>query len=146
MSMSKQTHYQILQIVSTADDVTIKRAYCKVALTNHPDKTVHLSPAERANAEEIFELANEAYKVLNNATKRSAYDRNLRTIWASSTPSRPPRPRPFKPAPTRNPFMNRPKPRAAPQPPPSPPPPPPRIHPFTAGNRLCTFGKRASDP
>jgi DnaJ-class molecular chaperone len=76
MSMSKQTHYQILQIVSTADDVTIKRAYCKVALTNHPDKTVHLSPAERANAEEIFKLANDAYEVLNNATKRSAYARD----------------------------------------------------------------------
>ncbi len=68
--MSKRDYYQVLGVARDADDQTIKGAYRKLALQHHPDR----NPGNH-QAEESFKEAAEAYSVLCDAQKRSAYDR-----------------------------------------------------------------------
>ena len=44
--MANANHYQVLGIDIQANEAVIKKAYRRVALANHPDKTLHLSTAE----------------------------------------------------------------------------------------------------
>eukprot|EP00308_Calcidiscus_leptoporus_P024896 CAMPEP_0119373258 /NCGR_PEP_ID=MMETSP1334-20130426/24405_1 /TAXON_ID=127549 /ORGANISM="Calcidiscus leptoporus, Strain RCC1130" /LENGTH=332 /DNA_ID=CAMNT_0007390971 /DNA_START=74 /DNA_END=1072 /DNA_ORIENTATION=+ len=59
---------------STADE--IKKAYRKLAVKYHPDKLAgqKATEAERAAAEQKFKDVSEAYEVLSDEQKRSAYD------------------------------------------------------------------------
>ena len=57
-----------------ADDDELKKAYRKVALRCHPDKTGHMEEAERKRAEATFKDATEAYEILTDATKRRQFD------------------------------------------------------------------------
>jgi len=66
----KRDYYEVLGVPKNADPDTIKRAYRKIALKYHPDK----NPGNR-EAEENFKEAAEAYEVLSDTEKRSAYDR-----------------------------------------------------------------------
>jgi len=68
--MSKRDYYEILGVARTATDAEIKRAYRALAVQHHPDK----NPGDPL-AEENFKEAAEAYAVLSDAQKRSAYDR-----------------------------------------------------------------------
>ncbi|MDE3154697.1 MAG: molecular chaperone DnaJ [Acidobacteriota bacterium] len=68
--MSKRDYYEILGVSRTATDVEIKSAYRKLAMKFHPDR----NPGDKA-AEEQFKEAAEAYAVLADKDKRSAYDR-----------------------------------------------------------------------
>src|ERR1035437_9844592 len=68
--MSKRDYYEILGVPRTANDADIKRAYRKLAHQHHPDK----NPTD-PQAEERFKEAAEAYAVLSDVQKRSAYDR-----------------------------------------------------------------------
>jgi molecular chaperone DnaJ len=68
--VSKRDYYEVLEITRTASDVEIKSAYRKLAMKFHPDR----NPGDKA-AEEAFKEAAEAYAVLSDADKRSAYDR-----------------------------------------------------------------------
>lgn len=68
--MSKRDYYEILGVAKTATDVEIKAAYRKLAIQHHPDK----NPDDHT-AEDKFKEAAEAYSVLSDANKRSAYDR-----------------------------------------------------------------------
>ena len=64
--------YKVLGIASTADDLRIKTAFRRRALTTHPD----LNPGnERAEAR--FRELMQAYQVLRDATARAAYDAYL---------------------------------------------------------------------
>lgn len=63
-------YYQVLGVDRNADQVTIKKAYRKMAMQFHPDK----NPGDKA-AEEKFKEAARAYEVLSNPEKRSRYDR-----------------------------------------------------------------------
>src|SRR5215217_3043429 len=63
-------YYEILGVARNADGETIKKAYRKLALEHHPDR----NGGDKA-AEEKFKEATEAYEVLRDADKRSAYDR-----------------------------------------------------------------------
>ena len=68
--MSKRDYYEILGVPRDANDATIKSAYRKKALQFHPDR----NPGDAA-AEEEFKAAAEAYAILADPDKRSAYDR-----------------------------------------------------------------------
>ncbi len=68
--MSKRCFYEILQVERNADDREIARAYRKLAVKYHPD-----SNADDADAALKFKEAAEAYEVLSDREKRSAYDR-----------------------------------------------------------------------
>jgi molecular chaperone DnaJ len=68
--MSKRDYYEVLGVDKGADAESIKKAYRKMAIKYHPDK----NPND-PSAEEKFKEAAEAYEVLSNPEKRSAYDR-----------------------------------------------------------------------
>lgn len=67
--MAKRDYYEVLGVSKTASDDDIKKAYRKNAMKNHPDR----NPGDKAS-EERFKEASEAYEVLSNAQKRTAYD------------------------------------------------------------------------
>lgn len=73
------THYQTLDVSRSADLGVIKKAYHKISLLHHPDKTVHLPDAERAQREQLFKFANVAFEVLSDPKKRKSYDQAIRT-------------------------------------------------------------------
>ncbi len=68
--MSKRDYYEVLGVARDATDPTIKSAYRKLALKFHPDR----NPGDAA-AEEQFKAAAEAYAIISDPDKRSAYDR-----------------------------------------------------------------------
>ncbi len=59
----------MLGLARDASDDDIKRAYRKYAIQYHPDR----NPGDKV-AEDSFKEVNEAYQVLSNPAKRSAYD------------------------------------------------------------------------
>ena len=68
--MAKRDYYEILSVTRTATETEIKRAYRTLAVQHHPDKN-----PDNPQAEEKFKEAAEAYSVLSDAQKRTAYDR-----------------------------------------------------------------------
>ncbi len=68
--MSKRDYYEVLGISRTSTEVEMKSAYRKLALKYHPDR----NPGDKT-AEEKFKECAEAYAILADADKRSAYDR-----------------------------------------------------------------------
>ncbi len=68
--MSKRDYYEVLSVGRDAGDAEIKKAYRTLAMKHHPDR----NPGD-AKAEELFKEASEAYQVLSESEKRSAYDR-----------------------------------------------------------------------
>ncbi len=71
MPNGKTDYYDILGVTKSASADEIKRAYRKQALEWHPDKH---SGSEKEIAEKKFKEINEAYQVLSDTQKRSAYD------------------------------------------------------------------------
>ena len=69
MTTSKRDYYEIIGVGRDASDEEIKRAFRKLALEYHPDRN------RKVGAEERFKEINEAYQVLSDSKKRSAYDR-----------------------------------------------------------------------
>lgn len=67
--MAKRDYYEVLGIQKGASKDDIKKAYRKLAIQYHPDK----NPGDKA-AEEKFKEATEAYEVLSDDQKKSAYD------------------------------------------------------------------------
>ena len=67
--MAKRDFYDILGVNRDATDEEIKKAYRKLAMKYHPDRN-----PDNAKAEEHFKEAKEAYEILSDAQKRSAYD------------------------------------------------------------------------
>jgi len=67
--MSKRDYYEVLGVSKSSTDAEMKRAYKKLAMKFHPDR----NPGK--DGEEKFKEAKEAYEVLSNEEKRSAYDR-----------------------------------------------------------------------
>ncbi len=63
-------YYEILGVGRDADGEVIKKAYRKLALQFHPDRN-----SDDPGAEEKFKEATEAYEILRDPEKRSAYDR-----------------------------------------------------------------------
>ena len=153
-------HYQILGVDIQADDAAIKKAYKKLALENHPDKTLHLSAALVERRTKIFKLATTAYEILLDPIQRAKHDKTLaQSVRPSYTkteqpfhrpgtggtgpfqhqyqqPPNPPKPpEPFRP-PKFHPFGAPPPNTSAPQ--------PPRRHPFTSGTPPGPIGTTPS--
>ena len=68
--MAKRDFYETLGVSRDADDDTLKKAYRKLAMKYHPDRT----QGDKA-AEEKFKEAKLAYETLCDPQKRAAYDR-----------------------------------------------------------------------
>jgi molecular chaperone DnaJ len=68
--VAKRDYYEVLGVDRGASGEEIKKAYRKLALQVHPDR----NPGNK-DAEEKFKEATEAYEVLADVQKRSAYDR-----------------------------------------------------------------------
>lgn len=68
--MAKRDYYEVLEIPRDADEDAIKKAYRRLARQYHPDHN-----PDAAHAEEKFKEVNEAYEILKDTEKRSAYDR-----------------------------------------------------------------------
>ncbi|MGM0508741.1 MAG: molecular chaperone DnaJ [Fusobacteriota bacterium] len=67
---NKQDYYDILGVSKDATDREIKKAYRKLAMKYHPDKT-----SGDKGSEEKFKKISEAYEVLSDSDKRAKYDR-----------------------------------------------------------------------
>lgn len=66
--MQYHDYYKVLGVERTADQTAIKKAYRKLARKYHPDVS------KEADAEDKFKALGEAYEVLKDPEKRSAYD------------------------------------------------------------------------
>ena len=67
----KKDYYEILGVHRKSTSQEIKKAYRKLAMQFHPDKS---EKTDRASAEEQFKAINEAYSVLSDIQKRRMYD------------------------------------------------------------------------
>ena len=67
--MAKQDYYELLGVSKSADEKEIKRAYKKLAMQYHPDRT-----QGDKEKEEKFKEIQEAYEVLSDKQKRANYD------------------------------------------------------------------------
>jgi len=67
--MSKQDYYEVLGVERGVDGRELKKAYRRMAQKFHPDRN-----PDNAEAEAHFKEAKEAYEVLSDSQKRSAYD------------------------------------------------------------------------
>lgn len=72
-------HYATLGVAKTATQEEIKKAYRKLAVKHHPDKT-----NGDKQAEELFKKISDAYSILSDEKKRAEYDRlaaGPKTSW-----------------------------------------------------------------
>ena len=69
--MSKRDYYEVLGVPRNASDDDIKKAYRKLAMKYHPDRNQGDAAKE---AETKFKEVKEAYEILSDSHKRSAYD------------------------------------------------------------------------
>lgn len=74
--MRQVDYYEVLEVRRTDDQITIKRAYRRLARAYHPDQNPN-NPA----AEEHFKRVVEAWDVLGDEARRKHYDR-----WGHNTP------------------------------------------------------------
>lgn len=67
---AKEDFYKLLEVDRNASEAEIKKSYRKLAMKYHPDRNKD-NPAE---AEKKFKQIKEAYEILSDPKKRSAYD------------------------------------------------------------------------
>src|SRR5439155_11097631 len=69
MASNKRDYYEVLGVARSASDEEVKKAFRRLAKQYHPDAN------KEPGAEARFVEINEAYEVLSDSQKRSAYDR-----------------------------------------------------------------------
>ena len=70
----KADYYETLGVSRNASDSELKKAYRKLAMKYHPDKHHATENKSAKDAEEKFKEISEAYEVLSDSKKRTAYD------------------------------------------------------------------------
>ncbi|CAD83636.1 DnaJ protein [Candidatus Blochmanniella floridana] len=78
--MVKSDYYEILGVSKNADEREIKKSYKRLAMKFHPDR----NPGD-VSAESKFKEIKEAYEVLSNPEKRSAYDQYGHAIFEQNS-------------------------------------------------------------
>ena len=68
--MAKRDYYEVLGVEKGATGAEIKKAFRRIAMKFHPDRN-----SDDKNSDEKFKEAQEAYEVLGDEEKKSAYDR-----------------------------------------------------------------------
>ncbi len=68
--MAKEDFYKLLGVGKNASDAEIKKSYRRLAMKYHPDR----NKDDPEKAEEKFKQIKEAYEILSDQKKRSAYD------------------------------------------------------------------------
>jgi len=68
--VAKKDYYEVLGVGKGASADEVKQAFRRLALKHHPDR----NPSNKKEAEEKFKEISEAYEVLSDPQKRSAYD------------------------------------------------------------------------
>lgn len=68
--MAKEDFYKLLGVQKNASDAEIKKSYRRMAMKFHPDRNTDSPEA----AEKKFKQIKEAYEILSDPKKRSAYD------------------------------------------------------------------------
>ena len=69
MAADKRDYYETLGVARGAGEAEIKKAYRRLAMKHHPDR----NPGDKS-AEGKFKEVKEAYEVLSDSKKRTAYD------------------------------------------------------------------------
>ena len=69
--MSKRDYYDVLGVSRNAGDDEIKKVYRKLAMKHHPDRN-----PDNPKSEDRFKEAKEAYEILSDPNKRTAYDQH----------------------------------------------------------------------
>lgn len=67
--MAKEDYYELLGVARNASEDEIKKSFRRLAMKYHPDRN-----RDNPQAEEQFKKIKEAYDILSDAKKRSAYD------------------------------------------------------------------------
>ena len=67
--MAKRDYYEVLGVQRNVDKADLKKAYRKLAMKYHPDRN-----PDDDDAQDHFKEAQEAYDILKDDQKRSAYD------------------------------------------------------------------------
>lgn len=70
MPVAKRDYYEVLGIDRAASADQIKQAFRRLALKHHPDR----NSSNKQEAEERFKEISEAYEILSDPQKRTAYD------------------------------------------------------------------------
>ena len=76
MSANKPNFYQVLEINQNATPDEIKKAYKKLVLKYHPDKSSQ-NGINKEEAEKKFKEIGEAYEILSDPKKRKNYDLDI---------------------------------------------------------------------
>lgn len=85
-STTKKTHYEILELKRDVSKSNIKKAYRRLALKYHPDRS------SEPDAEDRMKEINIAYEILSDPEKRASYDRTLPPEVIRKEPQAPKRP------------------------------------------------------
>lgn len=87
MADREPSHYQRLGVTPAASTEEIRQAYRSLVARLHPDRQHGASPGDRAFAERRMREVNEAWRVLQDPTRRRAYDQGRRILGARPGPT-----------------------------------------------------------
>lgn len=78
MARPEPTHYDVMGVDPTASAAEIRKAYLQLARDHHPDFHSTASDAYRLANEREMQRINEAWTVLSDPARRTAYDERYR--------------------------------------------------------------------